>query len=57
MSKRDFLEELGFKKELEKEEQQFQQKEIDVKNKEFERNIRKFEGSHHIGNSMSWGFE
>ena len=57
MSKRDFLEELGFKKELEKEKQELQHKEIDFKNKEFERNVRKFEGTYCIGNSMSWGFE
>ena len=51
------LEEVGFNRELEKEKQDERQKEIDMKNKEFEIGSRKFERSLYSGNSMSWGFE
>ncbi len=51
------LEEVGYNKQLEKEEQMKKQKEIDMKNKEFENNERYKKKSLHRGNSMSWGFE
>ena len=51
------LDESGYKKELDKEDQEKKQKEIEMKNKQFERTNRKVERSFYNGNSMSWGFE